>query len=279
MNTSNIPFPSAIQIRDIIERVFLNQETLNVRAYSVDWRANAYTGKFDYPLAAGFEIIELGNSWNLWNWWSKSTPGEFELLNMRVEAVDALHFIASDIIACYGNDLQAMQIEAAEMLSYVQRTLPVFQTEEEEVKYITARIKELLRYAGSMVSTRVNALQALESLYRLAIHACGLGLRELSTMYFAKSTLNQFRQDHGYREKKYTKIWKHSPKLGPIEDNHVLMNWVSNESVLPKNAEVYTWLQTEYAKVLAEKAAKEEAARKAAAINNGQGQPSVATPN
>lgn len=250
MNTSNIPFPSPIQIRDIVERVFANQDALNLKAYDKEWRANAASKKFDYPLAAGFEVIELGNSWNKWNWWTKKEPGAFELLNMKVEAVDALHFVASDVIACYGDDFQAMQIDASEILGWVQRTLPIFHTEEEETRYVTNLIKFMLRYAGYEMSTKERSMDALANLYRLAIHACGIGLSELSTMYFAKATLNQFRQDHGYREKKYTKVWKVHSTYGNVEDNHMLMNWISDQTVMPKQPEIYAWLEVTYQQIL-----------------------------
>lgn len=249
MNVSNIAFPSPIQIRDICETVFANQERLNTQAYDQVWKEKAATGEFDYRLAAGFEIIELGNSWNRWNWWAKSTPDEFAVLNMKVEAVDALHFIASDAILAYKGDTQALQIDMSEALAWVQRTLPILH-EKDEVPYIKGLIKALLRYAGSEVpGSKEHSRDALCNLYRLTIHACGIGLRELSTMYFAKSTLNQFRQDNGYREKKYTKVWKKHPTYGNVEDNHMMMNWISAQDPLPKPPEVYAWLTEQYAKI------------------------------
>ena len=44
----------------------------------------------------------------------------------------------------------------------------------------------------------------------------------LFKLYIGKNTLNKFRQDHGYKEGTYTKIWNHE------EDNIVMMRLLYN---------------------------------------------------
>lgn len=253
MNVSNIAFPSPIQLRDLCERVFRNQDNLNVKAYDTAWVNKAISGEFDYPLAAGFEIVEFGNSWNKWNWWTKKEPGEFEKLNMKIELIDALHFIASDVIVAYDKNFQSIEIDSARSLDWVQGTLPILE-EPEVTPYVKDRIKGLLAYSSgvkAMPSHKDNSIHALCELYRLAIFGCGMSFRDMATLYLAKSVLNQFRQDNGYREKKYTKVWVRHPKFGDVEDNHVMANWVGGQDKHPTPEAIREFLTTEYAKVQA----------------------------
>lgn len=251
---SNIRTPSESQLQDLLEKLFINQNTLNIKAYDAAWVERALAGDFDYPLAAGFEIIEFGNSWNKWNWWTKADSiSTYHKLNMCVELVDALHFIASDLLVQFNGDVTTAYNECATHLAAVHRTFPVFKSDKEETRYITSRIKSLMVYAGTAASRELDpqrAVQALVSLYQLAIHACGLDFSKFFTMYMAKSALNQFRQDNGYRQKQYTKVW--AVKGGQdIEDNHMLMMFVANSDVLPKTEAIMAWLTDEYAKVKA----------------------------
>lgn len=246
-------FPSETQLKDMMEKALLRQEELNRVAYDTAWVKKGLTGEFDYPLAAGFEIFELGVSWNRWCWWSKSTPNAHDLLNMRVEIVDALHFILSDILLAYNGSIPNAANDCGVILNMVQKTIETFDNDFDQVMYVKSVIKRLFKYAGQEDSYRTKATDALRDLYMLAIHACGLGFREIGSMYFAKSVLNRFRQEHGYREKKYTKIWKD----GGIEDNHVLMGWVA-ENPNAKEEAIHEFLSDQYVEVLKEKARREQ---------------------
>jgi len=69
----------------------------------------------------------------------------------------------------------------------------------------------------------------------------GLNLDTLYTLYVGKNILNQFRQDHGYKEGTYIKIWNG-------EEDNVTMQKVleENENVTPN--ELYTALEAAYPK-------------------------------
>ncbi len=260
---TNIDAPSDSQLRDISRLVLENQAKLNTKSYDTKWVANARSGVFDYALASGFEIIELGNSWNRWNWWRNTKPSHFDLINMRVEAVDALHFILSDILVQYNEDLQEAEIACGAVLAYVQKSMQTIASDEEEVRYISNQIKALLQYAGRPnPGTQSEATDALAALYRLSIVGCKIGFGSLAAMYFAKSALNGFRKENGYGKKQYIKIWGHDSVNGQLEDNYILMNWVSSQNPPPSQAQMRAFLTAEYAKVL-------EAARVTEASSTG----------
>lgn len=246
-----IDAPSDSQLRDISRALLENQSKLNTKSYDTRWVKNARDGVFDYALASGFEIVELGNSWNRWNWWRNTKPNHFDLINMRVEAVDALHFILSDILVQYEEDLQEAELACGAVLSYVQKGMQTLRSDAEEVCYISSRIKGLLVYAGRPIpGTKAESMSALACLYQLAIVGCKIGFGSLAAMYFAKSTLNGFRKENGYGKKQYIKIWGADETNGQFEDNYALMDWVSKQSTPPKVAQMHAFLTEEYAKVV-----------------------------
>jgi dimeric dUTPase (all-alpha-NTP-PPase superfamily) len=250
MTLTTDAFPTETQLRDLMEALLINQDTLNRKSYDSTWVAKAISGEFDYPLAAAFEIIEFGNSWNQWNWWTKGAISEHDALNMKVELVDALHFILSDILVAYSGNIQTAAMETSMGLLMVQRSLPIFEDQNQERDAIKRLIKDLIGYGSTSGHATQNvSCRALLSLYRLAIYASQLGFRQFAAMYRAKSVLNRFRQDNGYKQKKYTKMWAEG-----LEDNHVLMGWIAEQPAAPKDEEIYQFLTSKYAYVQAEKA-------------------------
>jgi len=74
--------------------------------------------------------------------------------------------------------------------------------------------------------------------YRVALQS-GLDLDALYRLYVGKNILNRFRQDHGYKEGTYQKIW------GGEEDNVVMQRYLETEGTLSPEA-LYARLETAY---------------------------------
>jgi hypothetical protein len=69
----------------------------------------------------------------------------------------------------------------------------------------------------------------------------GLNLSTLYALYIGKNILNKFRQDHGYKEGSYIKVWNGK------EDNVVMQGLLaSNENITPD--ELYQELESAYPK-------------------------------
>jgi hypothetical protein len=67
----------------------------------------------------------------------------------------------------------------------------------------------------------------------------GLNLNELYKLYVGKNILNQFRQDNGYKDGSYIKVWAGE------EDNVVMMRiWQENPNINP--SELYKELSKNY---------------------------------
>jgi vacuolar-type H+-ATPase catalytic subunit A/Vma1 len=80
----------------------------------------------------------------------------------------------------------------------------------------------------------------MEAFINVAMQS-GLNLDTLYTLYVGKNILNQFRQDHGYKEGSYIKIWNG-------EEDNVTMQKIleENENVTPQ--ELYKALEEAYPK-------------------------------
>ena len=70
---------------------------------------------------------------------------------------------------------------------------------------------------------------------------CGVNLKILYKFYVAKNVLNQFRQDHGYKEGTYKKTWNGK------EDNVVMLSFLEGDDA-PTIKALYEKLEKAYAK-------------------------------
>ena len=67
---------------------------------------------------------------------------------------------------------------------------------------------------------------------------CGVNLQKLFDIYIGKNVLNKFRQDHGYKDGTYKKIWN------GVEDN-IIMNEILQSGVNSVD-EIYSKLEICY---------------------------------
>lgn len=212
-----------------------NQANLNSTAYSESWKDKGATREFHYLLAASQEMAEFINSYWL-PWWSKA---ERDMVNCRIELVDALHFLLSEAIIQYGDN--APQVIAN-------------QYEEAQIAFETAReadpsgpspadVIELARLVQLMLNVDVAARDepvSFTPFFSLAL-AIEFPLEKLAALYMGKSTLNRFRQDRGYKQGLYKKKWD-----GVKEDNYFLSDWIGSLLSPPSVEQIYVWMDAQY---------------------------------
>ena len=89
------------------------------------------------------------------------------------------------------------------------------------------KIENVMRLSLIPVSPEmIGAL--IEEFFELA-YLGALNLTQLYRLYVGKNILNQFRQDHGYKEGHYIKIWN------GLEDNTVMKSaWEKNGDLTPE---------------------------------------------
>lgn len=136
-----------------------------------------------------------------WKWWKKQEP---DLVQTKLELVDIWHFILSQYLQDYGSVDDASQ----RLFSHLQSmSLQYFRTQP-----IPTNLEMLA------VNATTHTL-SLPTRFTALAEQLNLSGDELHEMYIAKNVLNLFRQDHGYQEGTYRKVWNGK------EDNEVLA-WV-----------------------------------------------------
>ena len=207
----------------ILQMLELQQE-LNDATNGLGWEDGmTKNGKpIDWKRCTYLECAELIESYP-WKHW-KNIDARPDYANIKIEAVDIWHFIMSQGLEDYKRD----NLGSIETLANNINSLENFSVFSGEIKehfkdyyeQITV-VEELMRILFCGGSTE----KLMAGFIDLAMQS-GLNLDTLYTLYVGKNILNQFRQDHGYKEGTYIKIWNGE------EDN------VTMQSILEKNEDV-----------------------------------------
>ena len=120
-----------------------------------------------------------------WKWWKHQEP---DMEQVKLEIVDIWHFAMSDLL---------LRGEAVDKLADHITTALQYPSEAADIREaIELLAEETLRTKSANVSIFAC----------LMLHA-ELSFDELFLMYVGKNVLNFFRQDHGYKDGSYIKVW------------------------------------------------------------------------
>ena len=120
-----------------------------------------------------------------YKWWKKQTP---DMGQVQLEVVDIWHFGLSMLID--GRDTAVIAAEIADAL----------QATGESAQGVIEATESL---AESLLATRKFDVVKFSGL----LNATEMSFDELFKQYVGKNVLNFFRQDHGYKDGSYIKIW------------------------------------------------------------------------
>ncbi len=201
-------------MKNKLETMLDMQDAMNSRV-NADWRqANS-----EWYRAIWTECAEMLEHYG-WKWWKHQQP---DLDQVRLELVDIFHFAMSDYLLREA-DKQAVVDKIIDELSNPGN-------ESDIPCAIEAMAQSTIANQSMHCSTFANVLRLiymdLDLLYRL---------------YVGKNVLNFFRQDHGYKDGSYIKVWN------GLEDNeHLteLLNDLDSDSIDFKD-NVYKGLQSRY---------------------------------
>jgi dimeric dUTPase (all-alpha-NTP-PPase superfamily) len=190
------------------------QDAMNSRVNS-DWRS---AGNAWYR-AIWTECAEMLDHYG-WKWW-KHQPADLE--QVRLELVDIMHFAMSDYLL-REDDNQAV---AARIEAELSQPNP----------------GEDIRVAIEVMAQSTIAQQSMHfSDFATVMNLIEMDFDSLYRSYVGKNVLNFFRQDHGYKDGSYIKVWQGR------EDNEHLVEVVnqlnSNDSSF--RDEVYQGLAARY---------------------------------
>lgn len=203
------------------------QAQLNEATNGEDWtKGVTKNGKvINWRRCIYMECAEMVDSFS-WKHW-KSINKEPDWENHQIEVVDVWHFIMSLAIEEYANNLRGgvedLAIDLSQLPSYTQ-----IQTSDSDFAKqddIILKIENLIRLA--IYDGKLNIDELVSEFFDLVIMS-GLNLETLYKLYVGKNILNQFRQDNGYKDGTYIKVWNGE------EDNVVMKRvWEDDANIKP----------------------------------------------
>jgi len=164
------------------------QDAMNARV-NPDWRD---AGNAWYR-AIWTECAEMLDHYG-WKWWKHQQP---DLEQVRLELVDILHFAMSDYLLRAADNTQVAARIEAELRA------------PRQCQDLRAAIENLAQSTIAQKSMHFSDFANIMALLEFDFD-------QLYRLYVGKNVLNFFRQDHGYKDGSYLKVW------GRREDNEHL---------------------------------------------------------
>ncbi|WP_233710217.1 dUTP diphosphatase [Pseudomaricurvus albidus] len=155
------------------------QDSMNTKV-NADWRSQ----NFEWYRAIWIECGELLDHYG-WKWWKKQTP---DVEQVQLELIDIWHFGLS-ILLQSGASLN-------DITEQVEQEL-VIETDETDFRL------DLERFAADVLSRKSFSVAEFGRL----MAGIDMSFDMLFKGYVGKNVLNFFRQDHGYQDGSYIKIW------------------------------------------------------------------------
>ena len=210
------------------------QQQLNDATNGKEWEEGVTAqGKIiNWKRCIYLECAELVESYPWKHWKNISAPADTE--NIKIEVVDIWHFVMSEVLRLNrGRDIEEIAKEI--------KSLQNFCIIQDEAKEIDDNHLEQIANIEDFIKTifMEASWQDILEKYLTILAQSGLNVDSLYSLYIGKNILNQFRQDHGYKDGTYKKLW------GNVEDN-VVMQEILKEHPNITPYELYDALKERY---------------------------------
>lgn len=245
--------------REILVNMLRAQFELNKNTNGAIWvLGRTKHGKLiNWGRSLFLEVAELIESYPHKHW--KDIDMEPDMLNVSIEIVDGWHFIMSGVIEyCFFkyffdhmnfngrkntieidiNDQEIIDLWETRILDncveLIEGSVQYQEDLSKDIKEIVDSAegidKELAPFEELMLLSlnlsRVNSFKDFDRRELLSLIVAAFNIitteyveLDLETLYHGKSILNQFRQDNGYKNKEYVKIWDTNEAGKELEDN------------------------------------------------------------
>ena len=200
----------ALQITAMLDM----QNAMNSKVHS-HWHEQG----FEWYRAIWVECAEMLDHYG-WKWWKHQLP---DIAQVQLELVDIFHF-----------GLSCKLIETND-LSKLANNIAV----EMQTPTVGSDFKESLEIlAASALNDKTFNVAAFAG----CLSQCDMSADDLYRSYVGKNTLNFFRQDHGYKDGSYLKVWNDR------EDNEYLVDIINRLDSKAKDfsVQVYQALEEVY---------------------------------
>ncbi len=223
-----------------IKQMLTMQQQLNDATGGKGWE-NGYTDKgkvIDWKRCIYLEAAELVDSYPWKHWKNIDAAPDYD--NIKIEIVDIWHFVMSEALRDYKihhkGDIDKLASDITNLIHYQQFTKNIKPLDEDiykQIGYVEDFIKTLF--------TKDDILAVVDAFFKMA-YELQVNLDILYRLYIGKNILNKFRQDHGYKEGKYIKVWN------GVEDNVVMQEILEKQPDVTPEA-LYDLLEDVYVKV------------------------------
>jgi len=237
-----------MEYMDMINNMFNLQIKLNNNTNGTCW-LNGVTKEgrgIDWDTAMILEIAEAVDSSN-WKHWKDINANIVDIDNYEIEIVDTWHFLMSRLIMSEYFLKTDMVIDIAnEFKDYVPMSENVFLNFNRN-KYISMLEEFSIIFINNVIKNRINnSHDTMKDMVKSFINLMGMvpnfDLTKMYRLYISKNALNVFRQDNGYKEGNYIKIWNGE------EDNVWLCKYVDNNDNISYES-LMDYLTKEYSKI------------------------------
>jgi len=210
----------------MIKKMLMKQDELNIQTNGPDWKQNK---NLLWYRASWTEAAEM-MGWLSWKWWKHET---INLEQIKLELVDIWHFQLSGVLKEINIGLE--EVSKIILDDYIN----VKNDPDSYIKNLP--LEELIEdFIGK---TLVTQEFELINFYTMCIKV-DLNIEELFKLYIGKNILNSFRQDHGYKQGDYKKIWNDK------EDNDYMILFIKSMSSEEVEELLYPKLEITYLQLL-----------------------------
>jgi len=171
------------------------------------------------------ECAEMIDSFT-WKHW-KNLDADADWDNLQIEVIDVWHFIMSLAIENYSQTLRggiedlAIDISEFDSFANIDTKHKLFALQED----VIAKVEDIM--LDTLSKETLNIEKLIADFFDLVLMS-GLDLESLYKLYVGKNILNQLRQDNGYKDGSYVKVWDGQ------EDNVVMKRvWEENSDLKP----------------------------------------------
>lgn len=229
-----------MEYTNLIKEMLTMQQSLNDDTNGKGWEQGlTKNGKIiSWKRCIYMECAELIDSF-AWKHW-KNIHQPTDKRNVVIEIVDIWHFVMSfgleDYFTKRLGGIDKLAADIASSSGFLDFCKEPFSIDEYNIYEIINDVEILINRCSGY---DINFGELLRDYFRLSLK-CGVNLMKLFEIYMGKNVLNKFRQDHGYKDGSYKKIWNGE------EDNVVMAKIIAQGA--NSADEIYSALQKYYSK-------------------------------
>ena len=131
-----------------------------------------------------------------WKWWKAQSC---DMAQLQMELVDVWHFILSHLLLNESGNIES----TAEILCKTDTNEMFIEFDHQSYNISELDLISKLELLIGLSAARKTSIP----LFKALLNDCAMSWDDLYCQYIGKNVLNFFRQDHGYKEGTYVKIW------------------------------------------------------------------------